>query len=370
MRITVLAGGYGGAKLSHGLDLERSARDAGDDRLDLRIVVNTADDQDVHGLHVSPDLDTVMYTLAGVASPETGWGVRDETWAGAEMLERYGAETWFRLGDRDLATNLLRTDALRRGERLTSVTGRLARALGVRPRLLPMSDQSVRTRVRTDDGWLAFQEYFVRRHHEDAVRELRYDGLESAAPTSEVVLAILHADLIVIAPSNPFLSVAPILALKGVLDALGSSRAPVVAVSPIVGGEALRGPAARLFESLGGEASAVGVARHYAERYPGVLNALAIDWRDVSAVGEIERLGLRALVTHTVMRHDAERRTLSRQIVEFGTRIGAGGRKRRPRRSSDETVRGRPEPSPSPDEAPDQSSSSGPAPTPSPEEAA
>ncbi len=308
--VTVLAGGYGGAKLAHGLALVAP-------ELGMRptIVVNTGDDLELHGLLISPDLDTVMYTLAGLANAETGWGVRDETWSSAEMLALYGAPTWFRLGDRDLATHLVRTERLRAGSRLTEVTEGLARSLGVQARLLPMSDEPVRTRVRTDDGWLDFQEWFVRRHHADAALEVRFEGVATARPTPEVLDAIAAADLVLVAPSNPFVSVGTILALPGMLDALRAAAAPIVAVSPIVRGAALRGPADRMFESLGGEASAEGVARHYVERYPDLLDALVIDALDSEAIPAIERLGLTVVAQQTVMSSEEDRAMLARSIL-------------------------------------------------------
>jgi LPPG:FO 2-phospho-L-lactate transferase len=313
-RVTVLAGGFGGSKLAHGFALAAAHGES----LELSVVVNTADDTEIHGLHVSPDLDTVMYTLAGLANEETGWGVRDETWSAAGMLERYGAETWFRIGDRDLATHVRRTQRLREGATLTQVTGELAAALGIRAALLPMSDDRVRTEVRTDDGWLAFQDYFVRRRHADEVRELRQAGIEAASPTREVRRAIESAELVVVAPSNPFLSIAPILALAGVPESLHESRAPLVAVSPIVGGVALRGPADRIFRSLGGEASALGVARHYRERDPALLDALVIDTIDVEQAPAVEALGLGVHVTDTIMRDEAGRERLAREVLGFG----------------------------------------------------
>jgi LPPG:FO 2-phospho-L-lactate transferase len=311
-RVTVLAGGYGGAKLSHGMALAL----AGSSRPgELAIVVNTGDDLDVHGLAVSPDLDTVMYTLAGLANTETGWGVAGETWSNAEMLARYGAETWFRLGDRDLATHVRRTQRLRAGARLTDVTAELAQALGVTAQLLPMTDDRARTLVRTPDGWLDFQDYFVRRGHRDDVLEVRVDGLAEAQPTPEVHRAVATADLIVIAPSNPFVSVGPILGLPGMVEAVRSSGAPVAAVSPIVAGQALRGPADRMLETLGGEASALGVARHLAERYPGFVGLLVIDDADHGAADAIRALGIEVLVAPTVMRSDDDRRALAATIL-------------------------------------------------------
>ncbi|MDQ3937256.1 MAG: 2-phospho-L-lactate transferase CofD family protein, partial [Chloroflexota bacterium] len=205
MRVLMLAGGYGGAKMAHGFALLGSANE-------LSVVVNTADDLELHGLHVSPDLDTVMYTLAGLSNPETGWGVRDETWSTEAMLQRYGEQTWFRLGDRDLATHIVRSAGLRRGLRLTEVTAQLAEALGVSARLLPMSDDSVRTMIRTADGWLEFQDYFVRRRHRDDVLEVRFDGVHAARPTTQVEDGVTTAELVVVAPSNPFVSIGPILA--------------------------------------------------------------------------------------------------------------------------------------------------------------
>jgi LPPG:FO 2-phospho-L-lactate transferase len=310
--VTVLAGGYGGAKLSHGL-----AMIADDARIEpLSIVVNTGDDLELHGLRISPDVDTVLYTLAGLANEETGWGVRDETWSAAGMLERYGAPTWFRLGDRDLATHLMRTEALRAGGTLSEVTARLARALGVRARLLPMSDEPVRTEVRTGDGWLEFQEWFVRRHHADPALELRFSGADAARPTAEVHAALAGADVIVMAPSNPFVSIGTILAVPGMADAILAADAPVVAVSPIVAGAALRGPADRMFASLAGtEPTAAGVARHYAERYPDLVDALVIDEHDAGEADAVAATGIRPVVAPSVMRTDEDRARLARAVL-------------------------------------------------------
>ncbi len=316
-RVTVLAGGFGGAKLSHGVALASASAEArGEPPIELSIVANTGDDLELHGLSVSPDLDTLLYTLAGLANDETGWGVRDETWSSAAMLARLGAPTWFQLGDRDLGINLWRTARLREGARLTQVTAALASALGVAARLLPMSDAPVRTELLTADGWLEFQEYFVHRHHADAVTAIRYQGAERAPATVEVLAAIEAADLLLLAPSNPFLSIGAILAVPGIADAVRAAPAQVVAVSPIVGGVALRGPADRLFQTLGGDASALGVAQHYQERYPGLVDALVIDDLDADAREPIDRLGLEVLVTGTVMRDDADRERLAAIILE------------------------------------------------------
>jgi len=314
MRVVVLAGGYGGAKLSHGVALAASAREPAPE---LTVIVNTGDDLELHGLLVCPDLDTVLYTLAGLANEETGWGVRDETWSAAEMLARYGAPTWFRLGDRDFGTHIMRMHRLRTGARLTTVEAELVEALGVRARLLPMSDDRVRTELRIDEGWLAFQDYFVRRHHEDAVHEIRFTGIDSARPTPEVLAAIADAERILFAPSNPFVSIGTILALPGVVEALAAARAPIVAVSPLIGGAAVRGPADRMFVSLGGEASALGVGRHYVERYPGLLDGLVIDEVDAGQADALRALGLAVRVAPTLMLTTEHRRRLALEVLAF-----------------------------------------------------
>jgi LPPG:FO 2-phospho-L-lactate transferase len=300
--VVLLAGGVGGAKLAHGLQAEVGSR--------LVVVVNTADDVERHGLLVSPDHDTVMYTLAGISNREWGWGLEGETFAAAGMLERYGEESWFRLGDRDLATHVVRTARLRRGERPTDISRDLQRALGVEAVVLPMTDASVRTEVLTDEGWLEFQDYFVRRHQEPDVREVRFVGIEDAIATAEVEAALEAAGTIVIAPSNPFVSVRPILAVTGIEAGLQTARSrgvPVVAVSGIVGGKALKGPADRMLTSLGSEASALGVAR----QYTGIADIFVLDTVDAEQAPAIERLGMRAVVTDTVMTDDAARARLA-----------------------------------------------------------
>ncbi len=290
--------------------------------VDLTVVGNTGDDLEMHGLRISPDLDTVMYTLAGLANDATGWGVVDETWSAAEMLARYGQPTWFGLGDRDLATHITRSARLGAGETLTQVTSHLTESLGVTARLLPMSDQPVRTKVRTPDGWLDFQDYFVRRHHADPVLELRFEGLSGAAPTPQVLAAIQAAELIVIAPSNPFVSVAPILALNGVLDALAASPAAVVAISPIVAGQALRGPAAAMMETLGGRpATSAGVAAHYAASYPGLIDVMVLDDSDAGEAAGVTAAGIEPLVTRTVISAPDDRRRLAETVLAGRPRV-------------------------------------------------
>ena len=314
--MVVLAGGYGGAKLSHGVALAAAARTAeGRRSVALTVIVNTGDDLELHGLSVSPDLDTVMYTLAGLANDETGWGLRDETWSTSKMLGRYGAETWFGLGDRDMATHVRRTQLLREGRRLTEATAELAGRLEVPARLLPMTDDAVRTEVRSADGWLEFQDYFVRRGQQDTVLEIRRRGIEASRPTPEVLEALAQARLIVIAPSNPFVSVGTILAVPAMLEAILSSPAPVVAVSPVVGGAALRGPADRMLESLGGRATAGGVVEHYQAHYPGLVDTFVLDRIDAD---EAAALGAGADVEllETVMRSYADREQLAEAILE------------------------------------------------------
>ena len=299
MTIVELAGGVGGAKLAEGL-----AAHLGET---LTVVVNTADDLEVSGLAVWPDHDTVMYTLASLDDEERGWGLRGETWKVMDGLEALtGERPWFQLGDRDLATHLWRTERLLAGLRPTEVAAGLRERFGLGPTILPMSDEPVRTHVRTDEGWLAFQEYFVRRHQAPEVHEVRFDGVDAARPTAEVLAALATADVVVIAPSNPIVSIGPILALPGMREALAAARGrgvPVVAVSGIVGGVALKGPADRMLASLGHESSAVGVARLLAD----VATDLVIDRVDAGLADAIAATGLRVHVLDTIMGGDTGR---------------------------------------------------------------
>ncbi len=309
MRVVCLAGGVGGAKLADGLQNIVAPGE-------LTVIVNTGDDLERHGLTVCPDHDTVLYTLAGIADPGQGWGIAGETYEVAAQLARLGEETWFRLGDRDIATHLFRTERLRAGARPTEVASELAGGLGVRTRILPMTDATVRTRVRTDAGWLDFQDYFVRLHQEPEVREVRFDGVDAAAVTPEVRDAFRAAEVIVVAPSNPIVSIGPILAVPGLLDEIAAARArgvPVVGVSGIVGGKALRGPADRMLAALGEEPSALGVARRYAA--VGLLDVFVIDRADEALADAIRALGLEVLVTDTVMTDGAARADLAHEMV-------------------------------------------------------
>lgn len=309
VNVVALAGGVGGAKLAEGFQQVLGPR--------LTVVGNVGDDFELWGLTICPDLDTLMYTLAGMANPQTGWGVAGDTFAALEMLARYGEETWFRLGDRDLATHLLRTAWLRQGKRLTEVTARLASALGVQARLLPVTDDPVRTHVITDEGELAFQEYFVRRRWQPVVREVRFVGADRACLTPEVVEALEAADAVVICPSNPFVSIEPILAVGDLRTRIRRLGKPVVAVTPIVAGEALKGPTAKLFREFGEEPSALAVARHYAD----FITAFVLDERDAHLAPAVEALGLRVAVTDTVMRSTEDRRRVA-QVALQATQLG------------------------------------------------
>ena len=310
MNVVLLAGGVGGAKMAEGL-----AANVG---RELSIIVNTGDDLELHGLTVWPDHDTVAYTLAGLDDQVRGWGLRDESWTVMDRLETLGGLEWFRLGDQDLATHLWRTDRLRAGGRPTEVALELGAAMGIEPRILLMSDQPVRTEVLTEDGWLEFQEYFVHRHQEPTVRQVRFRGVEAAETTAEVLAAIAHADVIVIAPSNPIVSIDPILAVRGIRPALEEARArgvPMVAVSGIVGGKALKGPADRMLASLGEESSALGVAR----RLVPLISRFVLDRVDVGLEEEISTLGVETLVADTIMTDDAARARLAEEVLAFAT---------------------------------------------------
>jgi LPPG:FO 2-phospho-L-lactate transferase len=307
MRVCALAGGVGGAKLAAGLEAVLAPGD-------LRVVVNTADDFDLWGLHICPDLDTVMYTLAGIANPDTGWGIEDESFGALGMLARYGEDTWFKLGNRDLATHVLRTSRLRAGDPLTRITTDLSGALGVKSDVLPMCDEPVATVLETPDGPLEFQEYFVRRGQRDEVLGVELRGIENTRTTDAVLGALAGADLVVFCPSNPVVSIGPILAVPGMRKALLSSSAPKIAVSPIVGGRALKGPADRMLASLGHEVSSAGVAR----MYEGLVDGMVIDRVDERERSGIETLGMRVLATDAIMHDTHDRARLAREVLAFG----------------------------------------------------
>jgi LPPG:FO 2-phospho-L-lactate transferase len=304
--VVALAGGAGGAKLAHGLQAHLGDR--------LSVVVNTADDCERHGLFVMPDHDTVLYNLAGIEQAALGWGIEGDTHATMDQLGAYGEPTWFALGDRDLALHIVRTDALHHGASVTEACLAAQHALGIRASILPMTDAKVATSVETADGWLEFQEYFVHRRQAPEVLGVRFEGIEAAAPTPEVEEALASAAAIVIGPSNPLVSIGPILAVPGMRARLAAARAVgarTAAVSPIVGGKALKGPADRMLASLGHEASALGVARLYAD----LVDVFVLDAVDAALAPDVEALGLRALVTDTVMSDDASRARLAAEVL-------------------------------------------------------
>ena len=290
--LVALAGGVGAARMLQGVV---AVVDPGD----VTAIVNTGDDVTLHGLHISPDLDTVTYTLAGAIDPERGWGLAGETWAAMENLDRYRGATWFRLGDRDLATHMYRTQRRRDGATLSEVTAEIAEAWGLRIRLLPMSDDRVETRVTVPgEGEIGFQEYFVGRQHSVAVSGVRFAGADTATPAPGVLDAIAGATRLLICPSNPIVSIGPLLAVPGVRDAVERRRADAVAVSPIVAGAAIKGPADRMLRELGHDPSVVGIAHLYAP----LAATLVIDAADAALAGDVEAAGMRCVVTNTVMR--------------------------------------------------------------------
>ncbi len=313
MSVVALSGGIGGAKLALGLSKVLPPGE-------LTVIANVGDDFEHLGLHVAPDLDTLTYTLAGVNNPDTGWGRADETWNFLAALETLGGETWFRLGDRDLATHVERTRRLRAGAPLSRITETFCARLGVAARVLPASDDPVRTVVQTADGPLAFQHYFVRERCRPAVTGFEFEGARAARPAPGVLEALADPALeaVVICPSNPFISIDPILAVPGLRAAVAGANAPVIAVSPIVGGAALKGPTAKMMEELGLPTSATAVARHYG----GLLAGFVLDSADAALAGEVEALGMEVLVTDTVMHTLEDRIALARAALGFARRLG------------------------------------------------
>jgi LPPG:FO 2-phospho-L-lactate transferase len=312
--VLALSGGFGGAKLAHGLAQVLPPEE-------LTVVCNTGDDFEHLGLTICPDLDSVTYALAGVDDRERGWGRRDETWQVLEALGTLSDATWFRLGDRDLALCVWRSDQLRRGRSLSEVTREAAQRFGIEARIAPMSDQPVRTIVHSDAGRLTFQEYFVRAHAVPRVHLFEYAGAESAKASAPVEL-LAAARAVLIGPSNPWLSIGPLLAISGWRSALATTSAPVVGVSPIVGGRSLKGPTAKLMAELGIEVSALGIARHYGA----LLDGLVIDEADAALTPAIEALGIRCKVVSTVMHDDAERAALAGVVLAFAGELSSAKR--------------------------------------------
>jgi LPPG:FO 2-phospho-L-lactate transferase len=305
MRITALAGGTGAAKFLRGLA-------PAVDPADLTIVGNTGDDAEIWGLHVSPDLDTVTYALTGQLDVDRGWGRAADSFHALAAMAALGGEAWFRLGDRDLATHLYRTQALRAGQSLTEVTAALGHALGLRSLLLPMSDDPVRTRIRTPDGWLDFQQYFVRAGARPAVAGVEYAGAERARPGPGVLTAIRRADVVIVCPSNPITSIGPILAVPGVRAALEETTAVVLAISPIVGGAPVSGPAGALMRACGLPVTAAGVARAYAPW----LDRLIIDRRDSGETEAVLECGAEPVLAETLLTDHARETALARRVLE------------------------------------------------------
>ena len=305
MRITALAGGIGASKFLLGLSSVMPPEA-------ITIIANTGDDIELFGLRICPDIDTITYTLAGVINEETGWGLKGDTFECLRWLAHYAEAAWFNLGDRDIATHIFRTNQLRSGRSLSEVTDSVRRGLGVRSTILPMTDAYMPTRVLTDEGDMHFQEYFVRRRCEPRVREIRFDNIDAAEPAQGVLSAILEADAVIICPSNPFISIGPILAVPGVREALGQTRAPVVAITPIIGGRALKGPAADMLRDLGHEVSAGSVAALYDD----LLDVFILDNADAPLKSQIAASGMRVLMTDTVMNTPEKKIRLARIVIE------------------------------------------------------
>jgi LPPG:FO 2-phospho-L-lactate transferase len=300
LKIVAFAGGVGGAKFAHGLAQVLRPQD-------LTVIVNTGDDFEHYGLYICPDLDTVCYTLASMANPETGWGRLDETWNAIQSASQLGGPGWFQLGDRDLGTHLERTRRLNNGQSLTQVTRDFCRAWGIQPAILPMSDQPVRTIVETGEGDLAFQEYFVHRRCEPRVTGFRFAGIDTAEPAPGAREAIEAADAVILCPSNPWVSIDPVLKIVNPIER------PVIAVSPIIGGQTVKGPAAKMYRELGIEPSALAVARHYCD----LLTGFVLDTLDRELEGEIRSLNMRTLVTNTLMKSHDDRKQLAFDVLEF-----------------------------------------------------
>jgi LPPG:FO 2-phospho-L-lactate transferase len=308
LKITALAGGIGAAKFLLGLTRVMPAED-------ITLIANTGDDVELFGLRISPDIDTVTYTLAGVINQTFGWGLADDTFESLKWMARYGEPIWFNLGDRDLATHIYRTNALRQGKTLTEVTKHIASSLGVSSTILPMTDSYTPTRVLTDEGELHFQEYFVGRRCEPRVSGIRFDNIETAKPADGVIESILNADAVIVCPSNPFISIGPILAVPGIHQALKQTQAPVLAITPIIAGQALKGPAADMLRDLGHEVSARGVASIYQD----FVKLFVLDEADEPLKQSIEDSGMRVAVMNTFMKTLEDKEALARQVLKLVT---------------------------------------------------
>jgi LPPG:FO 2-phospho-L-lactate transferase len=308
--ITCFAGGVGAARFLDGL-----SRVYPPDR--ITVIVNTGDDLEYLGAYISPDIDIITYTLAGIVDEEKGWGIKGDTYRCMEQLERYSAETWFRVGDRDFATHLLRTAFLQQGFSLTEVTEKIRSALGVKVRILPMSNDRVATKIKTTAGLLEFQEYFVKRKFSDKVEDVTYEGANHAVPSEGVLSSLKLSEVIILCPSNPILSIGPILAIPGIREALGKATGTIVGISPIVGGKALKGPLDRIMADLGLEVSPYGVA----QLYHGVLDGFVIDEVDKKLSPRIERLGMKVTATRTMMNEPEVKTRLAEETVKLAESI-------------------------------------------------
>ncbi|MEM4590365.1 MAG: 2-phospho-L-lactate transferase [Nitrososphaerota archaeon] len=303
--ITILSGGVGGAKFAAGVQAAVSEEE------ELVVIVNTADDEEFYGLHVSPDIDTVTYTLAGLGDWDRGWGIKEDTFNCNEMLGRLDLENWFKIGDKDLALNLLRTKLLRKGYRLSQVTERIRKALEIRARILPMTDDPIRTMVETEIGVLRFQEYFVKHGYRFEAKRIWFEGLEKAEPLPEAIHAVHESDIIAIAPSNPIVSIGPILGLKGFRDALRKSSATKIAISPLIGGKTIKGPADKMLQMLGVEPTSYGVYTLYRD----IIDTMIIDLEDRELASKIEAEGKQCLVLATRMNTRQDSQRLASQIL-------------------------------------------------------
>ncbi|MEM2811548.1 MAG: 2-phospho-L-lactate transferase [Candidatus Bathyarchaeia archaeon] len=303
--ITALAGGVGAAKFLSGLVKVIPEEE-------LTVIVNTGDDIELYGLHISPDIDIITYTLAGIVDEERGWGIKNDTFNCLEMLRRYGYETWFNLGDRDLATHIHRTILLKRGLKLSQVTKEICRSLGVKANIIPMTNNKFETWIETDVGLMHFQEYLVKRGAKDRVLGIKYLGAEEAKPAEGVIEAILNSKLVIICPSNPIVSIGTILSIRGVREALRSSKAPKVAISPIVAGAPIKGPADKLMSGLGLEVSAYSVAYLYRD----FLTAFVLDYLDKEEKDRIESLGIKVILANTIMRTTEDKKRLAELILK------------------------------------------------------
>lgn len=312
-RVAAVCGGVGGAKLADGLLRVLPPHSLG-------LIVNTGDDFEHLGLHISPDIDTVLYTLSGLANPATGWGRRDETWSFMQALEALGGQTWFRLGDADLAMHVQRTQRLAAGEALSAVVADAAQRLGIAAQVLPMCDGRLRTRVRTDAGWVDFQDYFVRQQCRPTLHDIRFDGAASCepAPGAAELLSDDELEAIVICPSNPYLSVDPVLAVPGLRELLRAAGVPIVAVSPLIAGAAVKGPTAKIMAELGKASSALEVARHYA----GLIDGFVLDQRDAALAAEIHReVGVTVRLCDTLMQSGDDRRRVAQASLQLAAEL-------------------------------------------------